>query len=164
MKTWFAMPDSCSGPGPKNREISNFKFQISKIRRGAFCWIGSALLMLAENGFTQCCPPFFTTQPQSTTNLQGTPATFWAVANGGSSTVTYQWKFNGVDIPGATATNYVIAGVQYSNAGVYTVWGTNAAGGILSSNAILTVNGPPAITNQPGSVTKTETGTATFTV
>jgi alpha-tubulin suppressor-like RCC1 family protein len=129
-------------------------------------WFVAVFLLAGTsiNSLAQCCPPFFTTQPQSTNSFQGTPVTFWAAANGGSSAVTYQWRFNGVDIPGATATNYIIPSVQYSNAGVYTVWGTNAVGGILSSNAALTVYGPPAITNQPSNVTKTETGTATFTV
>jgi alpha-tubulin suppressor-like RCC1 family protein len=95
------------------------------------------------NSLAQCCPPFFATQPQNTTNVQGTTATFWAVANGGGSAVSYQWKFNGVNIAGATATNYVISNVQPSNAGVYSVAGTNAAGWVISSNATLTVIVPP---------------------
>src|ERR1051326_3126181 len=148
MKTWFATPVCRSGPGPKDSEISNFKSQISKFRRRAFWWISSALLvMVAESGFTQCCPPFFTTQPQNTTNVQGSTVTFWAVANGGSSAVTYQWKFNGVNIAGATATNYVLSNVQSSNAGIYSVAGTNAAGWVISSNALLVIPVPPVNDN-----------------
>src|SRR5438046_793046 len=129
-------------------------------------WLIAVFLLAgtAADCFAQCCPPFFSTQPQSATNNQGTTATFWAVANGGSSAVSYQWKFNGVDIAGATATNYVIGNVQYSNAGTYSVAGTNAAGWVISSNVTLTVIGPPAITSQPSSTSKTETSTATFAV
>src|SRR6266581_4023775 len=167
MKTWFATPDRCSGPGPARKEnsklqtpnsregpksklqtpekchIPNFKagiwnrWSLQAVLAGGLLLVGGSL-----NCFSQCCPPFFTTQPQSTTNIQGTTATFWAVINGGSSTVNYQWKFNGVNIPGATATNYVIASVQSSNAGSYSVAGTNAAGYTISTNATLTVLTP----------------------
>ena len=40
------------------------------------------------------------TQPQPVTQCAGTNATFTVVANG--TTITYQWRKNGVDIPGAT--------------------------------------------------------------
>jgi hypothetical protein len=53
--------------------------------------------------------------------------------------ITYQWKFNGVDIANATDANYTTNNVQVANAGSYTVGVTNPYGGVLSSAAVLDV-------------------------
>ena len=58
--------------------------------------------------------------------------------------VTYQWKFNGADIPGATSSGtlmstYTLNNVQPSQAGNYSVGCTNASGGVVSASATLTV-------------------------
>jgi alpha-tubulin suppressor-like RCC1 family protein len=90
-------------------------------------------------------PPSITTQPVSRTNSAGTTATFNAVASG-TSPFGFQWRFNGVDIAGATATFYSRANVQVWNAGNYSVVVTNPVGSVISSNALLTV------TNAPGTV------------
>ncbi|HEX7896911.1 MAG TPA: DNRLRE domain-containing protein [Planctomycetota bacterium] len=76
--------------------------------------------------------PTITTQPQSQTITQGQTATFTVAASGATS---YQWKLNGVDIPGATSASHTA-----STAGTYTVVVTNASGSVTSSPATLTVN------------------------
>jgi|GEM_PF-1015239 len=47
----------------------------------------------------------------------GTPTTFTVVATG--SNLTYQWKKNGVNIPGATSSSYTIASAALSSAANY---------------------------------------------
>ena len=57
--------------------------------------------------------------------------------------VTYQWRFNGVKIPGATNSVYTLSNAQYTNAGSYFVCVTNNGGFAVSSNATLAVINTP---------------------
>ncbi|HTL56954.1 MAG TPA: hypothetical protein VL361_14830, partial [Candidatus Limnocylindrales bacterium] len=72
----------------------------------------------------------------------------------GEHPLNYQWTFNGQLIPGATLPSLVLTNVQRSQSGVYAFSVTNTAGGAISSNALLTVNFPPAnvlvLTNSVG--------------
>jgi len=84
-------------------------------------------------------PPVISASPASlvVTNTQGAA---FSVTAGGVPAPAYQWYFNGNLIPGATGSNYVIAGVVPTNMGNYTVVVTNNAGSVTSSIATLTVN------------------------
>ena len=108
-------------------------------------------------------PPFIATQPQSLTVLQGSPAVF-AVTAGGDGPFTYQWRFAGVNIPGATNSSFGLASAFPTNAGNYSVVITSAYGSVTSSNALLTVNVPPTILVQPQATTGITGGGASFTV
>ncbi|MDB6024522.1 MAG: hypothetical protein JWM68_745, partial [Verrucomicrobiales bacterium] len=108
-------------------------------------------------------PPSITTQPASQTVNQGANATFTVVATG-SPTLTYQWRFNAVNISGATVSSYTRASAQSANAGNYSVVVANSAGNVTSANAALTVNIPPAITTQPVSQTVAQGAGVTFSV
>ncbi len=90
-------------------------------------------------------PPSITTAPTNQTIILGQNATFSVVA-GGTAPLSYQWRFNSGTIAGATNTSYIA-----TNAGTYAVVVTNVAGATTSSNATLTVNGPPSIVTQPNS-------------
>jgi hypothetical protein len=64
--------------------------------------------------------PAITTEPVASQNVcEGSPATFSVVATGGG--LTYQWRKNGVDIPGEIADTYTIAATATADAGLYTV-------------------------------------------
>ena len=76
----------------------------------------------------------------------------------------YQWSFNGGILNGATNSSLVLTNVQDSQAGIYSVEITNAAGSVTSSNAVLTVGVPPSITTQPIGITNLPGTTATFSV
>lgn len=65
-------------------------------------------------------------------------ATFSVTATG-IPAPTYQWRFNGTDIAGATLSSYTRSSVQYSQAGNYSVVVSNLAGALVSSNALLTI-------------------------
>jgi hypothetical protein len=86
-----------------------------------------------STGFTL---PFILTQPASQGSVGGSPVTF-SVSAGGTPALFYQWRHNGTNIPGATATAFTIAAPQVSDSGDYSVRVTNAYGTILSSNALL---------------------------
>jgi len=91
--------------------------------------------------------PVITTQPGTQAVDANTPATFSVIASGGP--FTYQWKFNGQNIVGATNQAYTISSVNPVNAGVYTVVVRNSDGPITSSPAQLSVNTVPALTANP---------------
>ena len=83
-------------------------------------------------------PPGITTPPQSLTVTNGDTARFQVVATG-LPLPTYQWRFNGSPLPGATAASLVITNAQPANEGDYTVEVSNAAGTVVSVSAHLTV-------------------------
>ncbi|HTL67167.1 MAG TPA: ExeM/NucH family extracellular endonuclease [Lacunisphaera sp.] len=62
----------------------------------------------------------------------------------GSPAPTFQWRRNGVAIPGATSSTYTISGVLTANAGDYDVVVANSAGAATSNTATLAVNPAPA--------------------
>ncbi|MFM2081893.1 MAG: hypothetical protein RL380_584, partial [Verrucomicrobiota bacterium] len=95
--------------------------------------------------------PTITTPPASRTNTLGSTATFTVVASGFPAPA-YVWKFNTVNIPGATNATLTLTNVAATNAGNYTVLVANLLGSTLSSVATLTVNSaaPPALTLAPG--------------
>jgi hypothetical protein len=108
-------------------------------------------------------PPAIGTQPQNLTVNQGNSAMFTVVASG-TAPLSYQWRFNGANIAGATASSYTRNNAQTNDAGNYSVVITNSVNSITSSNAALTVNVPPAITSQPQNITTNLGSDVTFTV
>jgi hypothetical protein len=82
--------------------------------------------------------PTFTTQPQSQNVIAGNSVTFTATAIG-LPNPTYQWKFNGVNISGATSSTYTKSNVQSTDVGNYTVVASNSAGSVTSATAVLGV-------------------------
>lgn len=81
-------------------------------------------------------PMAFTVQPADAAVLEGTYATFRISVSDGIPPVTYQWKRDGVAIPGATAVQLqVLAGA--STAGSYTATATDTRGSLESSAARL---------------------------
>ena len=107
--------------------------------------------------------PSFTTQPQNQTVNIGQTATFSAAATG-SPSPSYQWRKNGANISGATASSYTVSNVQLTHAGTYDVVASNLGGNVPSSGATLTVTGPPVVTSQPASQTAVAGATITLSV
>jgi hypothetical protein len=110
-------------------------------------------------------PPSITLQPQppiQSVNV-GQSATFTISATG-IPAPAYQWCLNGTSIAGATATQYTRSNAQPGDAGSYSVVVTNLAGSVTSSNAVLIVNEPPAITAQPQDQMVSQGASAIFTV
>jgi hypothetical protein len=74
-------------------------------------------------------------------------ATAFAVGAGGSPPLTFQWRKDGVDLPGATDETLTIDPVTESDAGYYDVVVTNGYGSAVSDPATLTIVecGPPGV-------------------
>lgn len=89
-------------------------------------------------------PPVITVHPKSINAIVGTNVTFTVVASG-SVPFNYQWRFNGTNITDATNATLTLTTIQFSQAGTYSVQVSNAAGSVISSNAVLSVVFPTAI-------------------
>jgi hypothetical protein len=81
----------------------------------------------------------FVTEPVSQTAAENAFATFSTTATG-SLPITYQWSSNGVPILNATNSSYMIPWTLYAmNGTAYLVAVSNSFGGVVSSNAVLTI-------------------------
>ena len=102
--------------------------------------VTSALAVLVVN-----VPPTITSDPTNATVLLNSPATFTAAATG-TAPLTYQWRKDGINIPGANSASYTILSAQLADEGMYSVMVTNVAGQAFSQAAQLRVNTAPFLT------------------
>jgi hypothetical protein len=84
-------------------------------------------------------PPDVTYHPVSLTVNPGSGA-FFTVKVSGTGVVTYQWKVNGIDLPGETEPTLNLSDVQLADAGSYSVVVSNSAGSTASNSASLVVD------------------------
>jgi hypothetical protein len=85
-------------------------------------------------------PPTITTQPANQTVKAGKTAKFSVTATG-TTPLGYQWRKNGVNIPGATKASYTTPATTLAdNGALFSVTVTNSVGSVTSNNATLTVN------------------------
>ena len=112
--------------------------------------------------------PVITSQPQNQSVLSGQTALFTVSATG--ETLSYQWKRNGSNLlndgtySGVGTPTLTVSNVGPSHAGNLTVEISNTLGTTLSSNAVLAIAIPPAITSQPSSQNVIVGRTALFSV
>ncbi|TWT46296.1 hypothetical protein RAS1_27490 [Phycisphaerae bacterium RAS1] len=115
---------------------------------GACCFSNGFCLTLIESEclaagaswagpLTSCDTPRFTLQPANEAGCQGGSVTFMSRACG--NTVTYQWRFNGDNIVGATSANYTRNNLTGLDAGTYDVVATSFGTSTPSDPATLTV-------------------------
>lgn len=102
-------------------------------------------------------------QPQGQTVNPGSTVTLGVMATG-TAPITYAWKFNGKPIGGATASTLVLNAITSANAGSYTVDVSNVAGTVSSAAAVVAVNTPTTIVQQPQSVSVNPGTTVTLSV
>ena len=95
----------------------------------------SADAMLTVSG-----PPFITGEPQDQAVSPGQNATFSVIASG-TAPLSYQWRFKGSSLPGATSPSFTLSSAQRTNQGLYSVVVTNASGVAVSSDALLAIIG-----------------------
>ncbi|MDB6109332.1 MAG: hypothetical protein JWR69_1082 [Pedosphaera sp.] len=82
--------------------------------------------------------PYFLTQPTARTAIVGGSTTFSVTARG-SLPLTYQWRLNGNDIPGATNSVVTLTALGYGQTGFYNCVVGNAFGEAISAKALLSV-------------------------
>src|SRR5262249_4826288 len=92
--------------------------------------------------------PFILIQPQSQTLPVGGNVSL-IVFKAGTAPTTYQWRFKGTNIAGATTSALSLTSIQVTDAGNYSVVLSNSAGTVTSSNAFLTVAVPPPVAFEP---------------
>jgi hypothetical protein len=82
--------------------------------------------------------PLITAPPANVCQVPGLSAAF-SVTAAGMPPLTYQWRFSGRAIPGATNSSLIITNVQASNVGTYSVLVMNQVGTAFSPDATLTL-------------------------
>jgi len=105
------------------------------------------MAMDAAGNTNTCCqtvvinlgpPPTIVTQPRSQTFAYGDNGAL-SVSATCVNPLTYQWRIGGINIIGATNNILQFTGIQFSNAGPYTVIVTSPGGSVTSSVAVVSV-------------------------
>lgn len=121
--------------------LTSFLHKIAFI--GVVCLVG--LSGCGGGNQSPSVSPAITAQPADLTVTEGNSANFSVVASGDAS-LRYQWKRNGMDIEGATASSYVLPNVQLADSGsTWSVVVSNATGSVTSIAATLTVKTGPGL-------------------
>jgi hypothetical protein len=107
--------------------------------------------------------PTIVQQPQSVSVKPGSNVVFKVVAQS-LTLLRYQWRYNGVDIPGATSDTLTLSNVQLKDGGSYSVVVTDDAGSVESDAAQLVILIDPTIIQQPLSTTVPKGGNVTLSI
>jgi hypothetical protein len=109
-------------------------------------------------------PVLFTVQPTDQFVLPGTNVTLVAQAFS-AAPVTYQWRFEGPNLPNATNATYSFTNAQLTNYhGTYSCVATDDRSTAISSNAFVFVLIKPGIVTHVSSQTVLQGATATFSL
>jgi len=132
-------------------------------------WVAAPPTAAAET-VTALTAPVITAQPANATIVAFTNGALSVTASG-SEPLSYQWRFNGANIAGATGATLQLANVQPEQAGNYKVVVFNSAGSEVSTEATVNVFFPVTIFAQPqartitlGSVTNVTATNLVFSV
>ncbi|EEF61684.1 immunoglobulin domain-containing protein [Pedosphaera parvula] len=91
-------------------------------------------------------PPIFLSQTSNQLLTLGGNLNL-AVTVGGSQPLSYQWRLNGKEIPGATASRFAVTNVVDANSGFYELVVSNVFGIATNSGIFATVNDLPSSLN-----------------
>lgn len=94
--------------------------------------------------------PYVTQEPTGVSLMEGDLLSL-AVNVSGTAPFEYQWKRDGIDIPGATGAQLIIPEATPADSAVFTVEITNQAGSVVSDGALVrvtTVFTPPVVSIQ----------------
>lgn len=111
---------------------------ISQGPDGNLYYISRGLGSIFKIIYTKTTAPFITTDPTSQIIAEGQTAKF-TVAALGSVPLSYQWRRNGVNIPGATNPTLTINNATPADNGGYRVVVSNSSGNAMCKQATLTV-------------------------
>ncbi|MEM7167509.1 MAG: immunoglobulin domain-containing protein, partial [Planctomycetota bacterium] len=106
--------------------------------------------------------PAITMDPTAAVVCEGDAVTLNASASG--SAPSYQWRLDGVSIPGATGASLTLPAVTVGDGGAYDVVASNICGNATSAAANLTVNENVQIVTAPTNQSVTAGDPATFAV
>ena len=138
-------PSSFHAQCPKPAGVSPPRTSLG--RRGLFCL--ACLVVAITSGGLQSAP-VIRTQPNDKRVLEGAAATL-NVAASGDGPLSYQWFFQGADLPGATNPAFALLQARLTNAGNYFVSVGNTSGVATSRVARLEVGFGLTVTHRgPG--------------
>lgn len=86
--------------------------------------------------------PVFIQHPRSIAALEGTPVTLFAQVSNATPNTTYQWVFNGRELPGGVGPDLIIPKLRPNDVGSYWVRVTDAAGRVVESRQAAVEIGP----------------------
>jgi hypothetical protein len=104
----------------------------------AFNDSGSSANSAVASATTLPIGPSLLVQPESQSVLLNHSANFLVTASG-NLPFGYQWRFNGTNVGGATASSFSIPAAGYADGGLYSVIVSNGGGTATSTNALLTI-------------------------
>ena len=78
--------------------------RVARLKKRVWWQFALFLGLAMAAGTASAALPSITSQPQSRTNTCGVTATF-SLAATGDAPLTYQWRFNGANLSGATGTS-----------------------------------------------------------
>lgn len=104
-----------------------------------------------------------TTQPQAAVICDGSYSAYLLTQAQGVGPVTYQWRRDGIDIPGETGTTLQLSPWVESDSATYSCLVQSSCGNQLSQDAVVTVQPPITFTMQPQPQTVCLGDSATFT-
>ena len=140
---WPVLADgNTNGPG-----VSLQRRVMSDYGNDPVNWLAGVPTPGATSGAGLVAAPVIDSFPASHGAVRGSTDTF-TVAASGAAPLTYQWRFNGTVITGATNTSLTVTNLQLASAGFYSVLVVNPAGA-ASASLFLEVQVPPGITAQP---------------
>jgi hypothetical protein len=141
--------------------------QYRVVATNAVASTGSLPATVAVNG--GAVAPAIVAAPTPLTVVSGSDAVF-AVRATGTEALSFQWRRNGVELPGANGAVLRLPAVTESDAGDYSVVVGNAAGTATSAPVALTVSAaplgplPPTIASPPASLSIAQGQSASFAV
>ena len=91
---------------------------------------------LELTGIQSFFAPVITTQPVTQSAPVGSDVTF-SVGASGTPPLTYQWRLNDTNLPGANSATLILPNVQLAQGGAYSVVVTNGSGRATSQSALL---------------------------
>jgi alpha-tubulin suppressor-like RCC1 family protein len=95
-------------------------------------------ITVSSNALLNVVPEIVAIQPQNLSTNGGATVTFTSTVTGQGPFI-YQWQFNGTNLPTQTNSTLSLTNVVDTQSGAYSVIVSNAFGGVVSSNGILSV-------------------------
>jgi len=126
-------------------------------------WVAAHPTAGAATGPAVVEPPTIVQSPVSQTAWPGSTVSFAAAATG-PGPLRYQWRWNGLDLPGQTNTTLSIEYALLQDEGEYEVYVSNPGGTALSAPARLQINALPEVVEPPRNIYVNPSNDVTFSV